>query len=402
MSKAKSFLIACTFCTLITSCAQSAHNVQELAYKNSEYYYNEGMASMMAKNYADAIANFKKAILKDQNNYKAYDKLALAYASVDEYNRAIRNINRAMKINPNYYQAILDKAAILQADNQTTEAINTLNKCITNDYCNLKPQAYYQLANIYKSKGDITDYINNLNLAILYYRDFSIARFDLAKAYVDNHMCRNETIEQKVMYLLNNQNTNSEYQNYLEILLLKAKCYIEARKLQQATKLIQTILFKDNIPQQYKKQAINLSKKLIILEYMARYNNSPQQNIGFAPSVPQNIRVTNKTNNIHNLNTIRQSNNAQATSQPIINNHTIQDNGVVYYQLGFDYTRDDAYDTYEKAKQLGFDVYMVQNNKGIIIFAKVPKDKIALLLKYFPTALKILQPQQVLSLKRIQ
>ncbi|MGC8650779.1 MAG: tetratricopeptide repeat protein, partial [Hydrogenobaculum sp.] len=145
------------------SCAQNTHNIEELSNKNSEYYYNIGMASLTAGNYAAAIANFKKAILKDQYNYKAYDKLALAYANVGNYKKAIKNIDKALSIKPDYYQAILDKAIILQAEHKTKEAIDTLNRCITNDYCSLRPQAYYQLANIYKSKKDIKDYIKNLN-----------------------------------------------------------------------------------------------------------------------------------------------------------------------------------------------------------------------------------------------
>ena len=49
----------------IYSCAQNTHNIEELSSKNSEYHYNIGMAGLTAGNYAVAIANFKKAILKD-------------------------------------------------------------------------------------------------------------------------------------------------------------------------------------------------------------------------------------------------------------------------------------------------------------------------------------------------
>jgi len=45
---------------------------------------------------------------------------------------------------------------------------------------------------------------------------------------------------------------------------------------------------------------------------------------------------------------------------------------------------------------------MVKNNKAIIVFAKVSEDKKALFKKEFPFAFKIKNPQELLSLKRIE
>ncbi len=270
----------------IYSCAQNTHNIEELSNKNSEYYYNIGMASLTAGNYAAAIANFKKSILKDHYNYKAYDKLALAYANVGNYKKAIKNIDKALSIKPDYYQAILDKAIILQAEHKTKEAIDTLNKCITNDYCSLRPQAYYQLANIYKSKKDIKDYINNLNLAIIYDRDFSVAKFDLAKAYVDNNMCSKKDIEEKVIYLIDSEKNNIDASSIPDILLLKAKCYMEANKFKEASRLIRRMLFKEDINQKYKDKAIELSKELIKLKYENKFPN--QSKINFVNNTKEN------------------------------------------------------------------------------------------------------------------
>ncbi|WP_459894115.1 tetratricopeptide repeat protein, partial [Hydrogenobaculum acidophilum] len=335
------------------SCAQNTHNIEELSNKNSEYYYNIGMASLTAGNYAAAIANFKKAILKDQYNYKAYDKLALAYANVGNYKKAIKNIDKAINIKPDYYQAILDKAIILQANNKVEDAINTLNICIENDYCSLRPQAYYQLANIYKLRNDTKDYIKNLNLAILYDRDFNVAKFDLARAYVDNNMCNNKKIEEKVEYLLDSQKTNIGAESYPDMLLLKAKCYTEARNFKKASKLIQKILFKDDIPQKYKNKAIELSKELITLEYIDKYNNSTSQNIGFATnlprstsiprptSIPRNTRTTKVTENTKQLTvskTLVYKNtllNKNQINKPVIQkNNEIENKNQIYYQLG--------------------------------------------------------------------
>jgi tetratricopeptide (TPR) repeat protein len=387
----------------IYSCAQNAQNIEELSSsKNSEYYYNIGMASLTAGNYAAAIANLKKAILKDPYYYKAYDKLALAYANVGNYKKAIKNIDKALSIKPDYYQAILDKAIILQAEQKTKEAINTLNKCIKNDYCSLKPQAYYQLANIYRSNNDTKDYIKNLNLAILYDRDFNVAKFDLAKAYVDNNMCRKPDIEKKVIYLIDSEKDNIGASSIPDMLLLKAKCYIEANKFKKASNLIRQILFKENINQKYKDKAIELSKELITLEYVNKnIENTP---ITYAESTKE-IKPKNK-------NTIGFTNNNKTkainipkpvnTSKAKISNKEKETKNYNYYQLGVYYIKEYASNIYIKAKKLGFDTYMVKNNKAIIVFAKVPKDKKVLFKKEFPFAFKIKNPKELLSLKRIE
>lgn len=253
------------------SCAQNINTTEELSNKNSTYYYNIGMAGLTAQNYAVAISNFKKAILKDPNNYKAYDKLAIAYANVDDEKEAIKNIDKALNIKPDYYQAILDKALILQSNKKTPDAVKTLNLCIKNDFCSLKPQAYYELANIYKTTNNTKEYIKNLNLAILYDRNFDIAKFNLARAYIKNNMCSENNIKNKVLFLLNSQKNNKTYDN----LLLKSKCYIQAKEFNKASKILQKIIFSSNIDKKYKTKAIKLSKELIILKYT---NTNPQEN----------------------------------------------------------------------------------------------------------------------------
>ncbi|WP_461872517.1 hypothetical protein [Hydrogenobaculum sp.] len=57
------------------------------------------------------------------------------------------------------------------------------------------------------------------------------------------------------------------------MLLLKAKCYMEANKFKEASKLIRQILFKENISQKYKDKAIELSKELIKLKYENKFPN---------------------------------------------------------------------------------------------------------------------------------
>ncbi len=238
----------------LCSCAQNTKTIQELSNKNPEYYYNLGMAGLSSQNYAKAIANFKKAILKDQNYYKAYDKLAISYINVGDYKKAIENIDKAINIKPDYYQGILDKALILEQKNKN-KAIETLYTCINNDFCDLKPEAYYQLANIYKSNPK--NYIKNLELAILYNRNFQRAKYDLATAYTKNNMCQNKNIEKKVEYLLQ----DSKHPKYE---LIKAKCYIENKDYKKASKIINKLLSNDNLEQKYKQKAIKFLKVIIL------------------------------------------------------------------------------------------------------------------------------------------
>jgi len=389
------------------SCAQNTQNIEELSNKNSEYYYNLGMASLTAGNYAAAIANFKKAILKNEYNYKAYDKIALAYANVGDYKKAIKNIDKSINIKPDYYQAILDKAIILQTTNNIKEAIKTLNICIKNDYCSLRPQAYYQLANIYKSMDNTKEYIKNLNLAILYDRDFNTAKLDLAKAYIKNNMCSDKKIEEKVQYLLDNKEITAL--DTPNILLLKARCYIQAKEFKKASTLMQKILFKDDIPQKYKDKAIELSKDLIALEYM---NNSsmtnPNQNIGFA-TIKNTNESSNKNSQEHTSSPKKES-IPKTQNTPVLKNINQKEEeakastntkNILYYQLGSYDIKEYAKYTYLKAEKYGFKTYMVKNGKSIIVYSEVPQDKLKEFKKIFPFAFEIKDISKLNSLQKL-
>ncbi|MGC9287257.1 MAG: tetratricopeptide repeat protein, partial [Hydrogenobaculum sp.] len=69
-------------------------------------------------------------------------------------------------------------------------------------------------------------------------------------------------------------------------LLLKAKCYMEANKFKEASKLIRQILFKEDISQKYKDKAIELSKELIKLKYENEFPN--QSKINFVNNTKEN------------------------------------------------------------------------------------------------------------------
>ena len=258
---------------LLSSCAQNAQNVQELSDKNSDYYYNIGMAALTGENYAKAIANFKMAILKYPDNYKAYEKLAIAYADVKDYKKAMNNINKALQIKPDFYEALLDKADILELSGDTNKAIDTLNSCIENDFCSLKPEAYYRLAGIYKANHNQNKYIRNLELAVMYDRNFDTAKFELAKAYVDMKLCKNESIKQKVFSLLQTENT------YEPINIIKAKCYIQARDFEDAKKIIKDIMISESAKPPYKKEAIRLLRKILLQQ--TNTNTNGQNSISF-------------------------------------------------------------------------------------------------------------------------
>ncbi len=297
------FLLFVVF--LINSCAQNTQTVEELSTdKNSNYYYNLGMASLSSGNYAKAISDFKMAILKYPYNYKAYDKLAIAYANVNDFQNALKNINKAISIKPDYYQGLLDKANILELSGHKEEAIKVLNKCIDNDLCALKPEAYYNLALLYKNNA--SEYIKNLNLAVLYDRNFETAKQALAEAYVTSNQCSKKPIEQKVSWLLENQ--NNENAN-----LLKAKCYIQAKDFKKAKDIINAITLNQNIKPIYKEKALSLLKQVILDESIANtsqktplisFGHEKKSNKSIKPTQGTKSAIKTKPNNAKNSSNI--------------------------------------------------------------------------------------------------
>ncbi len=58
----------------------------------------EGAAHLKGRRYVEALGKFKKAALKDPDNYKAYCNLGLTYLSSGKYDPAIAAFNRCLKI----------------------------------------------------------------------------------------------------------------------------------------------------------------------------------------------------------------------------------------------------------------------------------------------------------------
>ena len=90
----------------------------------------------------------------------------------------------------------------------------------------------------------------------------------------------------KVIYLIDSEKNNIDTSSIPDMLLLKAKCYMEAKKFKEASKLIRKILFNEDINQHYKDKAIELSKELIKLKYENKFSN--QNEINFVNNTKKN------------------------------------------------------------------------------------------------------------------
>lgn len=77
----------------------SSKHLEKKSQKNTEDYYNLGLAYYHNGDIELAIENFKKMIEKNPLNAKAHYTLAWAYYEIDEEKLALEHINKANEIN---------------------------------------------------------------------------------------------------------------------------------------------------------------------------------------------------------------------------------------------------------------------------------------------------------------
>jgi tetratricopeptide (TPR) repeat protein len=133
-----------------------------------EAYNTRGAAYARTGKFAEAIADFTKAIQLDPNNTAAYTNRALAYRQTKHGDLALADFNHALQSNPNHAPAYLGRANLLRAQGEYSQAMSDLDQAIRlNPEGQQGAQAFHARGLIHQRQGEhvlaITDFDNAID-----------------------------------------------------------------------------------------------------------------------------------------------------------------------------------------------------------------------------------------------
>ncbi|MCA1076031.1 hypothetical protein K9O30_20370 [Clostridium bowmanii] len=130
---------------------------------NLEKMWKIGYDEFFAKQYEKAIETEKKVIVEDPNFYKAYAVLGISLAYNGDFINGMKQIDESLKLKPDYGYATFNKALANELFGHYDEAIKWYKKDLELENFEW---SYYGIASIYGRKGDRSNTIKYLTLAI--------------------------------------------------------------------------------------------------------------------------------------------------------------------------------------------------------------------------------------------
>lgn len=118
---------------------------------------NKGYKYFQKRKYRKAIEYYEEALKIEPNNYKVYYNIANAYSyiSFSGMENSLKYFDECISLNNEFYLAYIDKAAILNSLERTTEKITLLEKAIEIDpNCS---NAYMMLAKTYLEQSNFKE-----------------------------------------------------------------------------------------------------------------------------------------------------------------------------------------------------------------------------------------------------
>lgn len=189
------------------------------------------------KDYEAAIRNYKKVLERDENNYSAYNDMALVLADKGDTEAAIENNKKAIEVNPDYAIAHYNLGLIYLSEKDYKQAGIEFNKIIELPYNSSNYfKAYNGLCYSLSQENKYEEAIKNCELGIkIKPKDDNI--YDtLGTAFVTRKDYKNAQLNYQTAVDLNPD--NSEAQLHLaEVLAITGQCKEANIHLQLALQL---------------------------------------------------------------------------------------------------------------------------------------------------------------------
>ena len=148
MNMVKTFLIALVM--------QISNSIMAQEPKNSQEYVNRGKPNMGLMT-DKALSDFTKAIRLDPKNSDAWYNRGLANDIVNDLNKALADYTEAIRLSPKFFDAWFERANVKYKNGLFAEAIADYNECIR-----LNSKSYYSFNN----RGEVYRFIGEYEKAI--------------------------------------------------------------------------------------------------------------------------------------------------------------------------------------------------------------------------------------------
>jgi tetratricopeptide (TPR) repeat protein len=140
-----------------------------------------GFAYYKQSNFAQAIADYNKAITLKPDLADAYVGRGLSYADVGNFVQAIADYNKAIKIEPTFGQAYNNRGIFYLHQGKPDRAISDLTRAI--DLYPLDAKAYYNRGLSYAKQGNVRQAIADYKKAIEIDNSYADAYYNLGLIY---------------------------------------------------------------------------------------------------------------------------------------------------------------------------------------------------------------------------
>ncbi|WP_196008065.1 tetratricopeptide repeat protein [Clostridium tyrobutyricum] len=136
--------------------------------------YKEAENMFRNKQYSNCIKKADEIIIEDKNFYKAYNIKGIALSYSGNFEKGMENIDKSIELNSNYGYAKFNKALAYELYGKYDEALLWYDKDLSIEKY---VWSYYGKASIYGRRGDITNTVKYLKIAL----DMSPEIKDIAK-----------------------------------------------------------------------------------------------------------------------------------------------------------------------------------------------------------------------------
>ncbi|SNZ02817.1 type IV pilus biogenesis/stability protein PilW [Persephonella hydrogeniphila] len=151
---------------IFTSCAPKVQK-EEIS-QNARYYYKIGLSYLNSGNNSQALYYLNRAYQINPEDPEILNALGIAYSNVGEFEKAKKFFLKAIEKNPDKAETYTNLGALLAREKQYDKALWYFQKAAENPSYMKKDIAFYNIALIYKQKGNMKLYEENLKKAISY------------------------------------------------------------------------------------------------------------------------------------------------------------------------------------------------------------------------------------------
>jgi type IV pilus assembly protein PilF len=167
---------------IFASCAPKVQ--KEEITQNATYYYKIGLSYLNSGNNSQALYYLNKAYSINPDDPEILNALGIAYSNVGEFEKAKNFFLKAIEKNPDRAETYTNLGALLAREKQYDKALWYFQKAAENPSYMKKDIAFYNIALIYKQKGNMKLYEENLRKAISYNAFLLPAYISLGEYYI--------------------------------------------------------------------------------------------------------------------------------------------------------------------------------------------------------------------------